>query len=123
MSPQVAVSRAHAQPIDPTSLAKLRRCLFDERDAQRSQLVDLHATLADVSGESGADNLLTREMAEQSVVRCLAVIAEIEHAFRSLAGGTYGTCERCNGAISLARLEAIPYARHCISCPPPALLF
>jgi RNA polymerase-binding transcription factor DksA len=118
---QVAVSHVHPQPLDSTTLATLRRCLTEERDEQRSQLVDLHATLADLSGESGADNMLTREMTEVSVIRCLAVIADIEHALRAMATGTYGTCERCNDPISLARLEAIPYARHCVGCPRPLL--
>ena len=121
MTPPVAASRATAQPVDATTLMRLRRRLTDERDAQRVQLADLHETLADISGQADVDSMLTREASELSVVRCLAVIAEIEHALRAIAVGAYGTCERCNGVISLARLDAIPYARHCVGCPPALL--
>ncbi len=119
---QVAASHVHPQALDSTTLANLRHRLSEERDEQRAQLTDLHATLAEISGQADVDSMLTREMSELSVVRCLSVIAEIEHALRAMVTGSYGTCERCNNAISLARLEAIPYARNCVGCPP-AVLF
>ena len=122
MSQQVALSRAHIHAVDPALVTRLRRDLLDERDQHRSQLADLHVTLDDISGQSDVDSMLTREMAERAVVRTLAVIAEIEHALRSMENGTYGLCERCEGAMPSARLEAIPYARYCVGCPP-ALLF
>ena len=33
-----------------------------------------------------------------------------------LHAGTFGTCERCGHAVSRERLDAVPYARHCIRC-------
>lgn len=30
--------------------------------------------------------------------------------------GTYGLCDECSEPISKARLQAIPYAKHCIGC-------
>jgi RNA polymerase-binding transcription factor DksA len=39
------------------------------------------------------------------------------HAARArLEGGSYGTCERCGGAISAERLDAIPECRFCRDC-------
>ena len=43
-------------------------------------------------------------------------LREVEHALSKFDRGTYGTCERCGGAIAEERLEAIPWARLCISC-------
>jgi DnaK suppressor protein len=41
---------------------------------------------------------------------------EIEDALVRLEAGTFGLCERCGRAIALARLRAMPAARHCLEC-------
>jgi DnaK suppressor protein len=41
---------------------------------------------------------------------------EILAALNRLEAGTYGTCEACSRAISLARLRAVPSTRHCVDC-------
>ena len=43
-------------------------------------------------------------------------LREVEHALRRFERGAYGACERCGQAIPEERLEAIPWARLCISC-------
>lgn len=43
-------------------------------------------------------------------------LEEIGAAQARLAAGTYGICEGCARPISLARLRAMPAARHCIAC-------
>ena len=40
----------------------------------------------------------------------------IDEALRRIKEGTYGKCEVCSNDISVARLEAVPHARMCISC-------
>ncbi len=37
-------------------------------------------------------------------------------ALERLDAGKFGECEECNGQIAKPRLQAIPYARHCIEC-------
>ena len=44
------------------------------------------------------------------------VLGEIQAALGRIAQGTYGRCEECGQPISRARLNAIPYTRHCINC-------
>jgi len=44
------------------------------------------------------------------------MISAIENALYRLREGLYDTCESCGGAISLKRLEAIPWATRCIDC-------
>jgi RNA polymerase-binding transcription factor DksA len=44
------------------------------------------------------------------------ILAEARDALARLDAGTFGECERCGGPIAKSRLEAIPYARHCITC-------
>ena len=40
----------------------------------------------------------------------------VDAALARLADGTFGTCLRCGKAIAPARLEALPWAAHCIDC-------
>ena len=43
-------------------------------------------------------------------------LAQIESALRRIAEGTYGACEQCGEVIQDARIEAVPYTKHCIEC-------
>jgi len=41
---------------------------------------------------------------------------EIHAAQARLETGSFGVCEGCGGVIPLARLRAVPWARHCLGC-------
>jgi DnaK suppressor protein len=45
-----------------------------------------------------------------------ALLKEIDEALRKVYGGEFGVCENCGRPIARARLEAMPYARLCLSC-------
>ena len=40
----------------------------------------------------------------------------IEEALARIRRGTFGVCEVCSNPISRARLEAVPWTRHCRDC-------
>ena len=40
----------------------------------------------------------------------------VEAALARLDDGTFGTCVRCGEPIAPGRLEALPWAAHCIAC-------
>jgi DnaK suppressor protein len=40
----------------------------------------------------------------------------VDAALARLDGGTYGACLRCGTPIPADRLEALPWAAHCIDC-------
>ena len=40
----------------------------------------------------------------------------VDAALARLDAGTFGTCLRCGRPIPTARLEALPWAAHCIDC-------
>jgi DnaK suppressor protein len=44
------------------------------------------------------------------------IASEARRALERFDPRTYGICEGCGQAIPLARLEAIPYTRFCVSC-------
>ena len=43
-------------------------------------------------------------------------LREVVTALQKIEDGSFGTCERCGEAIGDKRLEALPFARHCIEC-------
>src|SRR5215475_13940446 len=44
------------------------------------------------------------------------LLRDVVAALQKLDDGAFGSCERCNEPISEKRLEALPFARHCIDC-------
>src|SRR5580698_6147176 len=40
----------------------------------------------------------------------------IDEALRRIKADTYGSCLHCESEVQQKRLEAVPWARHCISC-------
>jgi DnaK suppressor protein len=55
-----------------------------------------------------------RELAMRE--RAGLLLQAVEDALARLDDGTYGTCLRCGRRIADARLEALPWAEHCIDC-------
>ncbi|HWP85539.1 MAG TPA: TraR/DksA C4-type zinc finger protein [Terriglobia bacterium] len=45
-----------------------------------------------------------------------ALLREIEEALDRMREGTYGVCQDCGLPVSKKRLEAVPWARYCVSC-------
>jgi RNA polymerase-binding transcription factor DksA len=43
-------------------------------------------------------------------------LEEIRQALQRIDEGTFGRCEECHGPIPKARLQALPYTRHCVEC-------
>ena len=46
----------------------------------------------------------------------MAMLREVEGALERLRDGTYGTCMDCGMPVSRKRLEALPWARYCVTC-------
>lgn len=43
-------------------------------------------------------------------------LRQIEAAIQKMREGTYGICDRCEKAIPIARLQALPFTTLCIDC-------
>ena len=48
--------------------------------------------------------------------RAIAQLALVDAALARLDDGTFGACLRCGKPIAPGRLEALPWAAHCIDC-------
>jgi len=44
------------------------------------------------------------------------ILAKVEEALVRIEDGTYGVCDVCGEAIPVARLEALPYTKLCVTC-------
>jgi len=40
----------------------------------------------------------------------------VDEALERIDGRRFGVCAACSGEIEKRRLEAVPWARHCIAC-------
>ena len=92
------------------------------RDLLRQTLAgDLRALRS--SGENGVGDTLDDALlwSENELYSQLAEteskeLQSIEKALRRMRAGKYGECEVCEKAITMPRLEALPYASTCIHC-------
>jgi len=44
------------------------------------------------------------------------LLRRIDEAIARIDKGEYGECVHCGKKVQMARLEAVPWARHCVSC-------
>ena len=57
-----------------------------------------------------------REMAILTADRDAHLLRQVRAALERLADGSYGVCQRCEESIPPRRLEALPWAAHCVTC-------
>ncbi len=89
-------------------LADMRDRLTQARDEQSARLLDLTATTPDAA--EAATHAAMLAAARQS-------LADASEALRRIEDGRYGQCTVCGATINPERLEIIPHARTCVSCP------
>jgi RNA polymerase-binding transcription factor DksA len=111
------------------TLDKLRRLLEEERETYLRQARDLAAEAEALAAErepgdtqfdeeSGEGDTLNVERERDLALSASATqaVEDIDRALRRMDVGTFGICERCGKKITVARLEALPFAALCIEC-------
>jgi DnaK suppressor protein len=112
--------------LDQEDIAPFRETLEQERRLLRGQLVEHgadpdHLDSLELDFERGfADSAQTTAERDRllSVIENLRqTLGDVEHALEKIEKESgYGVCERCGHEIGRERLEALPWARLCISC-------
>lgn len=101
---------------------KLRPILLRRRDALRRSLSGElrrfnaweEPTVGDLADDAlDTDYGVVNSQLAQTESRELTAI---ETALTMMQEGTYGKCDDCGRDIPPARLQALPYATHCVSC-------
>ncbi len=82
-----------------------------DNDGGTGNLSNVPLHMADL-GTDNYDQEFTLELIENEQVTLVLV----NEALGRMDQGTYGQCVECGDPISKPRLQAIPYARHCIRC-------
>ncbi|HYH48445.1 MAG TPA: TraR/DksA C4-type zinc finger protein [Acidimicrobiia bacterium] len=127
--PTAAPAATESADFSPKTLEKLRRLLEEERETYVRQARDLAAEAEALATErepgdtqfdeeSGEGDTLNVERERDLALSASAMqaVEEIDRALRRMDTGSYGICERCGKKISVARLEALPFAALCIEC-------
>jgi RNA polymerase-binding protein DksA len=122
-------SEERAGAFPAKTLDKLRRALEEERETYWRQALDLAAEAEALASErepgdtqfdeeSGEGDTLNVERERDLALSASAhqAVDEIDRALHRMDSGTYGSCERCGKKITVARLEALPFAALCIEC-------
>ncbi len=82
-----------------------------EEDGRAAQTTDSAQDIADHASSSYQKEFL---FAQSNNERRL--LQMVERALFRISEGAYGECEQCGNEINERRLEAVPWARHCIAC-------
>ncbi len=101
---------------------RIRRKLLNRRDEIEGRLNKVNQDILHTNGAPSPDSgeqAIERE--NDDVLEALGGIArseleKINTALERMERNEYGICTVCKKAISAERLEAIPYADHCIDC-------
>jgi DnaK suppressor protein len=103
-------------------MTKLRQILLRRRDALRrslsGELRRFNAWEEPTVGDLADDALDTDYGAINSQLAQTESreLASIETALTMMQEGSYGKCDECGHDIPPARLQALPYATHCVNC-------
>ncbi len=90
--------------------------------AKSSELRTRHNRREDIAIEKSAEALDEIQQSEERVLaldslnRNWAMSALISEALERIENQTYGYCAECEEQISEKRLNALPWAKYCISC-------
>lgn len=63
-----------------------------------------------------AANAYTKELLMSMSTNDRQLLQSIDTALERIGNGGYGKCANCGQPIQEKRLEAVPWARHCIRC-------
>ncbi len=111
-------------------LARYKQLLIERREQILSGIKhitddNLKKTLRDSSGDISGYTYHMADMASDAYNRELSlnmassereVVLAIEEALKRIEEKNYGDCLVCGKPIAKQRLDAIPYAKHCIEC-------
>jgi DnaK suppressor protein len=104
-----------------------------QRERYRKKLLEKRESLLNLvkaarSNETEADDKEAPDLGDRAlstVIRDLSyqltasereMLRRIDKALDRIEASTYGTCVSCEKKVQLARLDAVPWALHCIEC-------
>jgi DnaK suppressor protein len=101
---------------------KVKKRLLAKREELLQDLLknrEVSDETVDESAQDMADratSAYTKEFAYSLSENDRKTLVLIDEALVRLDDGTYGTCVHCAAPVQEKRLEAVPWARHCLDC-------
>src|SRR4029077_12888894 len=90
---------------------EVRHSMSAQKAAQVVSRLDIPSDEGDLSQQSHEEWVfLSRNTIDMKLLR------EISGALHRMETGHYGTCMECEEPISAKRLDAVPWARYCVTC-------
>ena len=120
MAPKSAAMAA--RNVKKDGLEKTRKRLLVKRDELLKDLAKNREVSDETVDESAQDmvdratSAYTKEFAYSLSEADRRILLLIDQAIERLEAGTYGTCVHCGQPCQEKRLEAVPWARHCLDC-------
>jgi RNA polymerase-binding transcription factor DksA len=119
-----------AATLKPDELAGYREALLELRSRLLGDLDQMTDEALNRNGPDGTGNLsnlpihmadLGTDAFDQEFTLGLieneqATLDQIVEALRRIESGSYGVCQECDELIAKPRLQALPFAAHCIDC-------
>lgn len=103
-------------------LARYRKVLLEKREHLLA-LVKAARTSETEEGQKDAPDLgdralstMSRDLNYQLTASERELLRRIDEALDRIEKGTYGECVVCGSKVNTGRLDAVPWARHCIDC-------
>ena len=109
--------------MDQSELNQFKEQLLGAKDSVISRVQqaesDGRETNSDGEAQDLADkaaNSYTKELLFNKSSSDRQFLQMIEEALERIDEGTFGECESCEKTIGIKRINAVPWARHCIKC-------
>lgn len=105
--------------MDDQTLAARRDALLAERERLHDELreeVEAPGPVTYGSQAAAATHVFEQQRDLALRERSERALADIHAALARMEAGTYGLCTSCHRPIADERLEALPWAAHCIDC-------
>ncbi|MCL5022668.1 MAG: TraR/DksA family transcriptional regulator [Nitrospirae bacterium] len=98
-------------------LTKIQKDLYGETKVEIDQAMNKGDEYNGVSDDGDLADIAFRDsLLVAKFTRHQTRLKAIEEALRRIDEGLYGICEDCGEEISVARLNAVPFALRCIDC-------
>ncbi len=108
--------------MDKRKLKGFRDKLLDRRESLVGQVQQAELYSRERDSEATQDpadmaaNAYTKELLVSMSDNDRQLLNLIDEALERIEEGTYAKCVRCGEALPEKRLDAVPWARHCVRC-------
>ena len=103
-------------------LERYKKQLLAKREELLGRVKAARSSEHETSGKEAPDlgdralSTVIRDLSYQLTVGERDIVRRIDLALDRIDSKVYGTCVECEKKVQIGRLDAVPWARHCIEC-------